>query len=184
MARSTSGLHPRLRLGFAVSFPLPLHPHAVLVCMYVQDPTPTLSVSSFRLESWTNSACQWHQTRQDRAWHILADIRQPMAPKAGCSFGRKRSANGFTTHRQARTRTKTAAKLTPTGRKIVPIPTLPPLTPSSDTICTMIRPTISSSIAAVVRTVPSLVVTRLQVLRTAKVVPRLVEQRAAPAANA
>lgn len=49
---------------------------------------------------------------------------------------------------------------------------------------TITRPTTSSSIAAVLRTTPILVFTNPLVLRTANVVPRLVEQSAAPAAKA
>lgn len=48
----------------------------------------------------------------------------------------------------------------------------------------MISPTTSSSIAAVVKIVPIFVVVRSVVLNTVKVVPKLVEQRAAPAAKA
>lgn len=48
----------------------------------------------------------------------------------------------------------------------------------------MARPTTSSSIAAEVSTTPSLVVVRPVVPRTVKVVPKLVEHKAAPAANA
>ena len=48
----------------------------------------------------------------------------------------------------------------------------------------MIKPTRSSSMAAVVRTVPNRVVLRPEVPTTVNVVPRLVEQRAAPAENA
>jgi hypothetical protein len=45
-------------------------------------------------------------------------------------------------------------------------------------------PTTSSSIAAVVRTVPSLVVVNPLALSTVKVVPKLVEHNAAPVAKA
>jgi hypothetical protein len=48
----------------------------------------------------------------------------------------------------------------------------------------MTRPTTSSIIAALVSTTPSLLFVRALVFRTVKVVPRLVEHRAAPAANA
>lgn len=47
----------------------------------------------------------------------------------------------------------------------------------------MISPRTSSSVAAVINTVPSRVVIRPLVDRTVNVVPRLVEQRAAPAGN-
>ncbi|KAL2042906.1 hypothetical protein N7G274_004666 [Stereocaulon virgatum] len=56
--------------------------------------------------------------------------------------------------------------------------------PTSEIICTMIRPTTSSSIAAVVRTVPSCVVVKPLVLSTVNVVPKLVDDSAAPAAKA
>jgi hypothetical protein len=48
----------------------------------------------------------------------------------------------------------------------------------------MTRPTTSSIIAALVSTTPSLLFVRALVFRTVKVVPKLVEHRAAPAANA
>jgi hypothetical protein len=48
---------------------------------------------------------------------------------------------------------------------------------------TITRPTTSSIIAALDKTVPSLVAVSPVVPRTVKMVPRLVEQRAAPAAN-
>lgn len=50
--------------------------------------------------------------------------------------------------------------------------------------CTMTRPTTSSIIAALVSTVPRRVADRPLVLRMVKVVPKLVEQSAAPAAKA
>jgi hypothetical protein len=51
-------------------------------------------------------------------------------------------------------------------------------------IWTITRPTTSSIIAALVRTVPSLVPVRPLALRMVNVVPKLVEHNAAPAANA
>lgn len=48
----------------------------------------------------------------------------------------------------------------------------------------MIKQTTSSNIAAVVRTVPRRVFVSAEVPRMMKVVPRLVEHRAAPAENA
>ena len=50
--------------------------------------------------------------------------------------------------------------------------------------CTMTRPTTSSSMAALERTVPSRLSINPLVLRTVNVVPKLVEHSAAPAANA
>jgi hypothetical protein len=50
--------------------------------------------------------------------------------------------------------------------------------------CTITSPTTSSIIAALLNTVPSLVLDNPLVLRIVKVVPRLVEQSAAPAAKA
>ena len=48
----------------------------------------------------------------------------------------------------------------------------------------MMRPITSSIIAALVSITPSLLFVRAHVFRTVKVVPKLVEHRAAPAANA
>lgn len=56
--------------------------------------------------------------------------------------------------------------------------------PRFDMIWTMTRPTTSSSIAALDRTTPKRLVTSPLELNRVKVVPRLVEQRAAPAAKA
>jgi len=56
--------------------------------------------------------------------------------------------------------------------------------PRCDITWTKTRPTTSSIMAALVRTVPSLVVVSPLVRSIVNVVPRLVEQRAAPAANA
>lgn len=56
--------------------------------------------------------------------------------------------------------------------------------PRLEMTCTMTRPTTSSIIAAVVKTVPRRVADKPLVLRIVKVVPRLVEQSAAPAAKA
>jgi hypothetical protein len=58
------------------------------------------------------------------------------------------------------------------------------LPPRFDIICTMTRPTTSSSIAAAVVTVPSRVVISCVVDKMVNVVPRLVADRAAPAAKA
>jgi len=55
---------------------------------------------------------------------------------------------------------------------------------SEEIALTMTRPTTSSSIAAVTRTVPTLVVVSLAAERIAKVVPSEVDDRAAPAAKA
>ena len=57
---------------------------------------------------------------------------------------------------------------------------LPP--PKFEMTCTMTRPT-TSSMAALARTTPSLDLMRPLVPKTVKVVPRLVEQSAAPAAS-
>lgn len=56
--------------------------------------------------------------------------------------------------------------------------------PRLEMICTMTRPTTSSSIAALVSTTPSLVSVSPVVPRMVKVVARLVEHKAAPAAKA
>jgi hypothetical protein len=56
--------------------------------------------------------------------------------------------------------------------------------PSLEITETMTRPTTSSIMAALVRTVPSRVFVRPLVPRMVKVVPRLVEHSAAPAAKA
>ena len=56
--------------------------------------------------------------------------------------------------------------------------------PRLEMIGTMIRPKTSSIIAAVVRTTPKRVFVKSLVVRMVKVVPRLVEQSADPAANA
>jgi hypothetical protein len=56
--------------------------------------------------------------------------------------------------------------------------------PKFEITCTITRPTTSSSIAALVRTTPSLVLVRPVVPRIVNVVPKLVEHNAAPAANA
>lgn len=56
--------------------------------------------------------------------------------------------------------------------------------PRLEMTSTMTSPTTSSSIAAVVRTVPSRVADNPVVLKIVKVVPKLVEQSAAPAAKA
>jgi hypothetical protein len=74
---------------------------------------------------------------------------------------------------------------TPIGRIIVPALTVWfSDTPIVDIILTMTRPTTSSSIAAVTKTVPTLVEVNLAADRTANVVPKDVEQSEAPAANA
>jgi len=67
------------------------------------------------------------------------------------------------------------------GRAMVCASTSPPI---DATTVTMIRPTTSSSMAAVTRTVPSLVVVSFEAERIAKVVPSEVDDRDAPAANA
>ena len=56
--------------------------------------------------------------------------------------------------------------------------------PRVEITCTIIRPTTSSIMAAEVSTTPKREEVRLLLLRRVNVVPRLVEQRAAPAANA
>lgn len=88
----------------------------------------------------------------------------------------KRHASGTTTAKASETRT---------GRTTVAgaISTSPPPPPRLDMIWTMTRPTTSSIMAAVLRTLPSRVDARPLVLSTVKVVPRLVEHRAAPAAK-
>jgi hypothetical protein len=56
--------------------------------------------------------------------------------------------------------------------------------PRLEMICTMIKPTISSIMAALVSTTPSRLSARPLVARTVNVVPKDVEQSAAPAAKA
>ena len=56
--------------------------------------------------------------------------------------------------------------------------------PRLEITCIITKPTTSSIIAALASTVPSRVAVNLLELRTVKVVPRLVEQSAAPAAKA
>ena len=67
------------------------------------------------------------------------------------------------------------------GRAMVCASTAPPI---DATTVTMTRPTTSSIMAAVTRTVPSLVVVSFAADRIAKVVPSEVDERDAPAANA
>lgn len=57
-------------------------------------------------------------------------------------------------------------------------------TPRLEMTCTMTRPTTSSIMAALVRTTPKRDLVSPLVVSTVKVVPKLVEQSAAPAANA
>ena len=72
---------------------------------------------------------------------------------------------------------------TPIGRKTVAA-SIDVVCPRLVMTCTMIRPTTSSIMAALVSTTPSRLSVRPLVLRTVKVVPSDVEQSAAPAANA
>ena len=72
---------------------------------------------------------------------------------------------------------------TKTGRRTVATDTDAPGELRLETTWTMTNPATSSSIAALVSTTPRRVVVSLLERKTAKVVPRLVEQRAAPAAK-
>lgn len=73
---------------------------------------------------------------------------------------------------------------TKTGRTTVVKLNPEPEAPKLEMIWTMIRPTTSSSIAALVRTTPSLVSVSPVVPKMVKIVPKLVEHNAAPAAKA
>jgi hypothetical protein len=84
--------------------------------------------------------------------------------------------------RQVRGATIANASDTTTGLTTVTALMLPP--PRFEMTCTITRPTTSSIIAALVRTIPSLECERPLEARTVKVVPKLVEHRAAPAAKA
>lgn len=90
---------------------------------------------------------------------------------------------GKTMKRQASTVATAKAMDTKIGRKTVTTDTDAPGEPKLETTWTMANPSTSSSIAALVRTTPRRVAVSLLERRTAKVVPRLVEQRAAPAAK-
>jgi hypothetical protein len=92
---------------------------------------------------------------------------------------------GPTIHLQpTKTPTKTPT-LTPTGLSTSPAGTpVPPPPPISSITRTTTNATTSSIIAAPLRTVPSRLRSSPLALRTAKVVPRLVLQRLAPAAKA
>ena len=70
---------------------------------------------------------------------------------------------------------------TPIGRAIVSASTVPE---REEMTLTMTRPTTSSIMAAVTRTVPTRVDVKLAAERMAKVVPNDVDDNAAPAANA
>src|SRR5690349_11530185 len=95
-----------------------------------------------------------------------------------------RAVRGWTMHRHDRGITIAKARETRTGRSMVTAPMSPLWPPRSEMTCTMIRPTTSSIMAALERTTPSLVWDSPLEARTVKVVPRLVEHNAAPAAKA
>ena len=77
----------------------------------------------------------------------------------------------------------TKATDTKIGRRTVTTDNDAPGEPRLEITWIMTNPTTSSSIAALVSTTPRRVAVNLLERRTAKVVPRLVEQSAAPAAK-
>lgn len=88
---------------------------------------------------------------------------------------------GMTTKRQSNGSTTENAKLTSIGLAMAVVVAETRAFPRSEIICTNTSPNTSSNTAAPVRTMPRRVVIRPLVFRTVNVVPRLVEQSAAPA---
>jgi len=92
--------------------------------------------------------------------------------------------NGWTKNRHIRGTTIAKAMETNTGLMTVMEVKEPADVPRLEMTCVMTSPATSSSMAALERMTPSLLFSRPLVLRMVKVVPREVEQRAAPAAKA
>jgi hypothetical protein len=100
-----------------------------------------------------------------------------------CELRGSRFTAGFTRNVQTRGTNTAKAIETPIGRTTVTaLKELAP--PRFEMTCTMIRPITSSIIAALVRMTPRRLSVNPLVDRVVKVVPRDVEQSAAPAANA